>query len=261
MQARLAPAVQSGKAVGDVKEFGIGLRSVSHVGWNGVGDGPVRETALKRQTTAVLVADELRRRIVSGQLREGQQIRQELIAGELGVSRIPVREALKQLEAEGFLVIHSHKGAVVSKLSIDEIAELFDLRAVLEAWVLGLAIPRMTAEDLDAADSILQRMIANDRIDQWGTLNWEFHMALYRPSGRMETLKLINRLHGMIDRYVRLQISLTTGQTRAHREHAQLLEFCRQRDPVRAARLLEDHIREVRDGLLKHLSDQAAAAG
>lgn len=221
-------------------------------------EGRVTQTALKRQTTAVLVADELRRRIVSGQLKEGEQIRQELIAGELGVSRIPVREALKQLEAEGFLTIHSHRGAVVSKLSIDEIAELFDLRAVLETWVLGLAIPRMTDADLQQAEAILRKMIANDRIDQWGSLNWEFHMALYRPSGRMETLKLINRLHGMVDRYVRLQISLTVGQSKAHQEHQQLLELCRKRDPLRATRLLEEHIGDVRDGLMKHLSEQAA---
>lgn len=214
---------------------------------------------LKRRTTAVMVADELRRRIIAGHFREGEQLRQEAVAGELGVSRIPVREALKQLEAEGLVTLVSHRGAVVSKLSPEEIAELFELRAVLEAWLLGLAVPRMTEADLAQADGILERMVANERIDQWGALNWEFHMALYRPSGRTETMKLLNRVHGMIDRYVRLQISLTSGQVKAHREHRQLLDLCRRHDAEGAARALEAHVTEVRDALLQRLRDGETA--
>lgn len=217
---------------------------------------------LKRRTTAVIVADELRGRIIAGRFKEGEQLRQEAVATELGVSRIPVREALKQLEAEGFITIVSHRGAVVSKLSPGEIAELFELRGVLESWLLGLAVPRMTGEDLARAGEILERMVSNERIDQWGALNWEFHMALYRPSGRTETMKLLNRVHGMIDRYVRLQISLTSGQAKAHREHRRLLDLCRQGDADGAVRALGAHIAEVSEMLLRRLREgEAAGAG
>src|SRR5262245_22263850 len=98
---------------------------------------------------------------MAGVLPEGQQLRQEALAADLGVSRIPVREALRQLEAEGFVAIESHRGAVVSKLSLDEIIELFELRIRLEGWLLALAIPEMGVDDLEKAGAALEAMISN----------------------------------------------------------------------------------------------------
>ena len=146
-------------------------------------------------TTVTLVADQLRRRIMAGALPEGHQLRQEALAAELGVSRIPVREALRQLEAEGFVAIASHRGAVVSKLSPDEIVELFELRIRLEGWLLELAIPEMRDSDLERADAALETMISNRRIENWGQLNWDFHAALYAPSRRAATLRILRRIN------------------------------------------------------------------
>ncbi|HEX2117293.1 MAG TPA: GntR family transcriptional regulator [Alphaproteobacteria bacterium] len=215
--------------------------------------------AIQRQTTVTLVADELRRRIMAGALAEGQQLRQEALAAELGVSRIPVREALRQLEAEGFVSIASHRGAVVSKLSPDEIVELFELRIRLETWLLSLAIPEMGESDLDRAEQALEAMISNRRIENWGELNWDFHAALYSPSGRAATLRILRRINENMDRYIRLQISLTSGQLKAHREHKQLLRFCRTRSIQRAVAALEQHIVDVRDGLIRQLREAAPA--
>ncbi|MCV6602558.1 MAG: GntR family transcriptional regulator, partial [Cohaesibacter sp.] len=100
---------------------------------------------LVRRTTTHIVADEIRQRILNGELREGEQIRQEAIATELGVSRIPVREALRQLEAEGLITLVSHKGAEVTRLEPTEIAELFEVRVMLENWLFSLAIDHITA--------------------------------------------------------------------------------------------------------------------
>jgi DNA-binding GntR family transcriptional regulator len=217
--------------------------------------------AIRRQTTVTLVADELRRRIMAGALPEGQQLRQEALAADLGVSRIPVREALRQLEAEGFVAIQSHRGAVVSKLSLDEIIELFELRIRLEGWLLALAIPEMGNDDLERADAALQTMISNRKIENWGQLNWDFHAALYAPSGRGATLRILRRINENMDRYIRLQISLTSGQLKAHREHKQILQLCRARDTVRAVAALEEHIADVRDGLIRQLKEAAPAKG
>ncbi len=208
---------------------------------------------IPRTTTASLVADELRRRIASGRLAEGAVIRQEALAAELGVSRIPVREALRQLEAEGFVSVEFHKGAIVSKLALEEVAELFDLRIHIETWLLGLALPRMTEADLDRAETTLAAMVANKKIESWGQLNWAFHEALYRPAGRPATLKILRRINDQVDRYIRLQISLTAGQMKAHREHKEILDLCRAKDTPRALAALERHISEVRDGLLDQL--------
>ncbi len=104
-----------------------------------------------KRTIADQVAELVRQRILTGQLKGGQPIRQEHLAAELGVSRIPLREALKQLAAEGFVTIASHKGAVVAELSIAEVEELFDIRLRLETWLLQLAISAMTERDLARA--------------------------------------------------------------------------------------------------------------
>src|SRR5687767_10425115 len=109
-----------------------------------------------KRTIADQVAELVRRRILTGQLKGGQPIRQEHLAAELGVSRIPLREALKQLAAEGFVTITSHKGAVVAELSIAEVEELFDIRIKLETWLLQLAIPVLGERDLAALDRNLE---------------------------------------------------------------------------------------------------------
>jgi DNA-binding GntR family transcriptional regulator len=208
-----------------------------------------------RQTAAIMVANELRRRIMTGALAGGVQLRQENLARELGVSRIPVREALKQLEAEGFVTLISHRGAVVSVLSIDEITELFDLRNQLESWLLGLSIPRMREADLAEAEQALHAMMTTAAIEDWGALNWAFHRALYQASARNETLKILQIIHSRIDRYVRMQISLTTGQEKAHHEHRLILDYCKARDTARALRVLHQHIEDVKLALQDRLDE------
>src|SRR6185295_18351808 len=120
-----------------------------------------------RRTIADQVAELIRQRILTGQLKGGQPIRQEHLAAELGVSRIPLREALKQLAAEGFVALTSHKGAVVAELSIQEIEELFEIRLKLETWLLQLAIPAMTDRDLAALEKNMDEQRRPDILPHW----------------------------------------------------------------------------------------------
>ena len=204
---------------------------------------------IKRPTAAMQVAEVLRDRIFQGALRDGSQIRQEAVANELGVSRIPVREALKQLEAEGLVRIMSHRGAVVSELSLDQIGELFEIREVLEVHLLSLAFPNFSGAALDNAEAYCAEMERETAVGKWGQLNWSFHRALYLPANRPETLRIIDRIHGQIDRYVRLQIALSSGQSRANSEHRDLLKKCRDDDLAAATSALRGHIRGVWDSL------------
>src|SRR5215831_189024 len=123
--------------------------------------------AIPRQTLTAAVADRLRDKILRGDLREGEQLRQHTIAAEFDVSRIPVREAFRQLEAEGLIEIIDHRGAVVAALSPDEIEELFDIRAALEGVTLRRAVPRLTDEDLERAERALEayEQALNDESD------------------------------------------------------------------------------------------------
>lgn len=204
----------------------------------------------EKRTIADQVAELIRNRILAGQLRGGQPIRQEHLAAELGVSRIPLREALKQLAAEGFVTLASHKGAVVAELSVAEVEELFDLRLRLETWLLSLAIPAMTEAQLEALDAILAEQRRPDVLPRWGELNWRLHEVMYQAAARPITLKLLKNIHDKIDRYLRLEVTMRAGRDRGLAEHEALVAACRARDVAGGLALLECHIKETERGLV-----------
>src|SRR5690606_21343535 len=135
-------------------------------------------TPFRRQTVVTMTLEALRERILRGDYPEGAPLRQDAIAAEFGVSRIPVREALRQLEAEGLVTINPHQGATVSSLSIEEVRELFELRALIESDLLRRAIPHLTPEDIERAEEILvkyEEAFRQGDVSAWGELNWEFN--------------------------------------------------------------------------------------
>src|ERR1700688_1121298 len=149
---------------------------------------PRKSDAIPRQSLAAAVVERLRDKILHGELREGEQLRQDAIAAEFQISRIPVREALSHLAAEGLITIVANRGAVVSALSPDEIMQLFETRAVLECYMLRQAIANFTERDFQAAAEILQHFeesLENDAdVKSWRQWNWAFHCALYARANR-----------------------------------------------------------------------------
>src|SRR5215471_10930510 len=117
------------------------------------------ESAIPRQSLTSAVADKLREQIIRGEIPEGTQLRQDAIATQYKVSRIPVREALRQLDAEGLITIIPNRGAVVPALSPADIEELFNIRALLEPEVLKRSIPRLSEEDLAEAEAVLRTYV------------------------------------------------------------------------------------------------------
>ena len=165
---------------------------------------------LPRQTLTGMTLDAIRERILSGAYPEGEPLRQDAIAAELGVSRVPIREALRQLEAEGLVVFSPHRGAVVSSLSLDEIDEVFALRADIEPVLLRRAVPCLDAAALDRAAEVLDRYEYALRVHDvlaYGELNWQFHSTLYDAADRPVTLGVVQRLHQQCDRYLRMQLA------------------------------------------------------
>jgi DNA-binding GntR family transcriptional regulator len=149
---------------------------------------PSPNNGIPRTSLTEAVADRLREMIMRGEIQEGEQLRQEAIAADLQVSPIPVREALRQLEAEGLIKIIAHRGAVVSSLSSDDIEELFDIRALLECEVLRLSIPNLTQTDFEKAEEILKAyeklLWMKGDVCSWGRLNSQFHAVLYSRANR-----------------------------------------------------------------------------
>lgn len=195
-----------------------------------------------RPSAPAMVRDGLRRAILNGDYASGAQLRQDELAERFGTSRIPVREALRQLEAEGLVTIEANKGATVTALSLQEVLELLDIRIALECRALQLAIPEMIDTDFEAAEAILQGYTGSDEPKLWGEANWAFHSTLYAPCARPKLLAMIEANYGHVDRFTRLNVSRAAGKDRPLREHWELLNYCRSGSVNKAATLLQEHI-------------------
>lgn len=210
--------------------------------------------AVEYKTRTQVVVEEIRNRILSGHIKAGEPLRQAALAEELNVSRIPVREALLQLEAEGLVEFEAHKGATATRLSPEQVIELFEIRALLECDLLRRAIPHMTEEVLDAAEQVRQKMnrafVEKDAVSSWSGLNTEFHLCLYRPAARFKTLELVHNLMINSDRYIRFHLLLAGGVNKADPEHHALLQCCREHDTEGACRILRQHILEAADEII-----------
>jgi DNA-binding GntR family transcriptional regulator len=199
---------------------------------------------LLRKTAVELVLDDLRARILSGQLTPGAALRQEALADELGVSRIPLREAIRLLSSEGLVDVIPHRGAYVSMLSLDEVQEFFDLRLRLEPWLLHEAVPNMNAADLDQAERLVASM-DQAGAEHWGQLNWQLHLLLYRPAARPAAIGIVRALHDKSERYFRFQVVNAPIRHQAHVEHMALIALCRQGRADEARAALEHHISDA----------------
>jgi DNA-binding GntR family transcriptional regulator len=227
-----------------------------------LGRAPTSDLVIARQSLTSAVADRLRDQIIRGEFSEGTQIRQDAIAAQYQVSRIPVREALRQLDAEGLIAIVPNRGAVVPALSPEDIEELFAIRALLEPEVLKRSIPNLTDEDLSQAEAILRRYVSElnreDHVSGWGRLNWEFHSTLYSRSNQARFMAIIRNVNNSGERYTRLQLYLTHGMKRANEEHQQILKLCRKRDVTAACNLLRQHIQYAGQSLKEVLQEGRA---
>ncbi len=206
------------------------------------------ETA-PRKSAPELVRDGLREAILSGAFEPGHQLRQDEVAEQFGTSRIPVREALRQLESEGLVTFHPNRGVVVKGISLDDVLEMLDIRIALECRALALAIPNMAIEDLDAAQEILDEYEKNADPSRWGEMNWRYHWTLYLPCNRPKLLAMIEANYGHVSRFTRMQVSLATGKDRPQQEHRKLLELCREGQVDEAVELLEKHIEQTQKSL------------
>lgn len=205
-----------------------------------------------------VIFEALREAIAQGDVKEGEALRQDHIARMFNVSRIPVREALTRLEEQGLVATQRYKGAVVASLSIDEIREIFEFRALLEPEILRYSVKRMTSDALGQAKRFADTFSTETDSSRWGDLNRSFHYALYEEANRPYYLQTISTALDRVDRYLRAQLVLTSGMERARREHQGILEACIARDAALAARLTREHILGACESLIDFLTHQRA---
>jgi DNA-binding GntR family transcriptional regulator len=207
-------------------------------------------------TRAEAAADELRRRILEGEYRGGMQLKQAILSEELGISRIPFREALVQLEAEGLVHILPHKGAVVAETSPEEVSEQFEFRALLEPALLALSAPKLTSSDYQKLHNILTEYsdeLRSEHVHRWGDLNAQLHQLLLGRANRPRMTAVAMQLLQSTDRFTRMQLVYTDGRARAEQEQGDIVRLCESGDYKRACAVLRAHIINAGEALAKLL--------
>jgi DNA-binding GntR family transcriptional regulator len=207
-------------------------------------------------TTASALAQRLREAIDAGHWQPGELLRQEQIAAKYGVSRIPVREALAQLQSEGLLDVAHYRGARVSRPRAEEIDELFDLRLMVEADLLARALGRHDQRSLRELKRLQDALEdADDRLG-WISGDIAFHEALYGPAGRPRSLALFRQLRAPIDRFSAQALGPGARKQGWADEHRQLITAVAAGDAAAAKTILEEHLQATRAVVLAACSEQ-----
>ncbi len=214
------------------------------------------------RTLSDRVFEIVREQIVTGALPTLQPIRQDALASALGVSKIPLREALARLEQEGLLTSHANRGYFVRPMSTAEVEEIFSMRLKIEPDAAGHACGVATDEDRDVAqrafDDLDRTFALTDRLFELTNKNRDFHLALVRPGGRVLTTQMVERLQILAERYVLAHLKPAGRESRAHREHHALLEAWLAGDSPRLTELLTQHIQATLDDLRLELTPPTA---
>jgi DNA-binding GntR family transcriptional regulator len=187
----------------------------------------------KYNTVAETAFEHVRERILAGKLKPGEKINQTILATELGVSLIPLREAFKRLEAEGYITIIPHRGAYVKGLSREEAEDLYIMRAELEEVAAGLAADKLTDKDIKALRHQVQQMAEAIKKGHYAsllTLNRRFHFTIYNACGRTHLLEILEYFWDRCSRYRNIQTSKPELDALELREHREILKACIARD-------------------------------
>lgn len=212
------------------------------------------------RTVKSTLVENLRDEILLGELVPGQHIRLEEIAARFDVSTMPVREALRDLEAEGMVTIFPHRGAVVTQLSSDDLRDIYDVRAVLEEMATRLAVPHMTEAIFDQLLSCVEQMDSHlGELVTLVKLNHEFHITLYCASGRRHLCDLISVQRYRTQHYLHAFISHLGGMPQAQADHRAIIEACRKGEVEKAATLVHNHVAHVGDALVEYVRQQEEA--
>lgn len=195
----------------------------------------------------------IRTAIVRGELPGDMPLRQDEISTALSVSHIPVREAFRQLEAQGLVRIYPNRGAVVTKLSCKELSDVMDTRILLEVGALRLALPHITEEDLARARELLELFSKENDPIKGAELNLKLHFSLYDPCDNQTLLSLIDQMHANVDRYITPFFGKEEVSAELYTvdEHSQIISACESKDTELATAILRTHLQRTKNLLLK----------
>ena len=203
--------------------------------------------------------------ILAGEFVPGQMLRQETLAKRLGVSRVPLREALQRLESEGQVVLHPRRGFAVASLDQEEIEEIFQLRILLEERAAYHSTRARTAEHVSQLRDLLEKMDARksgnrEQLAEWCRYNSDFHDILLCAGKHRHISRVARSLRNTVEPYIRLEVALTGGVEGAQEEHTLIVEAFARGDAYTVAKLCREHCEHTAKRLIEGLKARHSAA-
>jgi DNA-binding GntR family transcriptional regulator len=210
---------------------------------------PIDET---KRTIAAMVQERIRQGILDGVLKAGARIDQNRLAAELRVSLVPVREALKMLEGEGFVQILPRRGAFVTETSLADMEDLYFTRAIIEGQAAYHAADKLTDADLDALEThydAMETALAAHDYERFTAENRAFHLRIYDAAGSNYLSDMIQNLWELAERYRYRYLFLKDQARNIQAEHRAILDACAARDRKILRDAIVDHMNQTLAGV------------
>lgn len=206
-----------------------------------------------------IVFQAMREAIIKGDLKPGERLMEVQLAEEMGVSRTPVREAIRKLELEGLVVMVPRKGAYVAGLTLKEVADVFEIRGSLEGLAAALAADRITDEEVAELDNILEDIsVAGEKGDVDTIIEKDalFHQILFNATRNDRLAQIISNLKEHIDRFRAQSFENPARFKGVLEEHQKILDSIKQGDIINAESLAKEHIYRVEYNIMEMLRKQ-----
>jgi DNA-binding GntR family transcriptional regulator len=206
-----------------------------------------------------IVFEAIREAIIRGDLKQGERLMETQLAEEMGVSRTPVREAIRKLELEGLVVMVPRKGAYVAGLSLKDIIDVFEIRSALEALAGALAAERITDNELEELERFLVLIgecAEKNDIQQFVDLDTRFHDLLFQATRNSRLLQMINNLRDQIQRFRETSLAYPGRLKRAFEEHKKIVEALSERNSELVASLAREHIESAENSFMDAYESQ-----
>ncbi|SHN28935.1 DNA-binding transcriptional regulator, GntR family [Pseudomonas asturiensis] len=205
-----------------------------------------------------VIEEKLRNAIIDGSLPSGTAMRQQELATLFGVSRMPVREALRQLEAQSLLRVETHKGAVVAPLITEDAVDAYALRILLESEALRLSIPLLTEQDLAISRGYIEQLEVETDYTQIGRLNRLFHMSLYARTPSKRLMHLVEEGLNEEERFLRFNLSSMGLGKLSQDDHWELLRLAEEKAVEQIVAALQHHLNRGVQAITQFLNNKAA---
>ncbi|MFQ5834526.1 MAG: GntR family transcriptional regulator [bacterium] len=219
----------------------------------------IRSGLLHSQLMSEKIADVLRENIISGNIKSGEKLNESQLSDALNISRPPIREAFRILSTEGLIILVPRKGAFVSKLSIREVKEIYEMKSMMESFATRLAIPIIGEKEISEIDSILDLMegkIKENNFKEIQRLNIEFHRKIIEMSQNQKLIYFYESIILPIRRYQRLGLSAPSSWEMSLVEHRNIVKAIRSKNIELAERLTREHTMTATLRVIKRLKRQ-----